>query len=73
MRLRIHAHLAQHKGQPFQVGIADSFQIPHIPDMKLLFKVNPEADSYLVQRDIQVVAKSIMFGEIGRASCRERV
>ena len=33
-----------------------------IPDMKLLFKVNPEADSYLVQRDIQVVAKSIMFG-----------
>ena len=23
-----------------------------IPDMKLLFKVNPEADSYLVQRDI---------------------
>ena len=28
--------------------------------LKLLFKVNPEADAYLVQRDIQVVARSIM-------------
>ena len=28
-----------------------------IPDMKLLFKVNPEADCYLVQRDIKVVAR----------------
>ena len=25
--------------------------------------MNPEADAYLVQRDIQVVAKSIMFGD----------
>ena len=31
--------------------------------LKLLFKVNPEADAYLVQRDIQVVARSIMFGD----------
>jgi membrane complex biogenesis BtpA family protein len=30
-----------------------------IEDMKLLFKVNLEADAYLVQRDVQVVAKSI--------------
>lgn len=43
-----------------------------IPDMKLLFKVNPEADSYLVQRDIQVVAKSIMFGGICRRLVRVR-
>lgn len=40
-----------------------------IPDMKLLFKVNPEADSYLVQRDIQVVAKSIMFGGFADGLC----
>ena len=40
-----------------------------IPDMKLLFKVNPEADSYLVQRDIQVVAKSITFGGFADGLC----
>ena len=34
--------------------------------LKLLFKVNPEADAYLVQRDIQVVARSIMFGDFAR-------
>ena len=34
--------------------------------LKLLFKVNPEADAYLVQRDIQVVARSIMV----RGFCR---
>ena len=38
-------------------------------DMKLLFKVNPEADVYLVQRDIQVVAKSIMFGGFADGLC----
>ncbi len=37
--------------------------------MKLLFKVNPEADSYLVQRDIRVVAKSIMFGNFADGLC----
>lgn len=37
--------------------------------MKLLFKVNPEADSYLVERDIQVVAKSIMFGDFADGLC----
>ncbi len=37
--------------------------------MKLLFKVNPEADSYLVARDIQVVAKSIMFGDFADGLC----
>lgn len=40
-----------------------------IEDMKLLFKVNPEADTYLVQRDIQVVAKSIMFGDFADGLC----
>ena len=35
---------------------------------KLLFKVNPEADAYLVQRDIQVVVRSIMFGILQTAS-----
>ncbi|HEX3038067.1 MAG TPA: BtpA/SgcQ family protein [Oscillospiraceae bacterium] len=38
-------------------------------NMKLLFKVNPEADSYLVDRDIQVVAKSIMFGGFADGLC----
>lgn len=38
-------------------------------DMKLLFKVNPEADAYLVQRDIQVVARSIMFGGFADGLC----
>ena len=40
-----------------------------IEDFKLLYKVNPEADSYLVQRDIQVVAKSIMFGGFADGLC----
>lgn len=40
-----------------------------IEDMKLLFKVNPEADAYLVQRDVQVVAKSIMFGDFADGLC----
>ena len=40
-----------------------------IQDMKLLFKVNPEADCYLVQRDIQVVARSIMFGDFADGLC----
>ena len=40
-----------------------------IEDFKLLFKVNPEADSYLVQRDIKVVAKSIMFGGFADGLC----
>lgn len=38
-------------------------------DMKLLFKVNPEADAYLVQREIEVVAKSIMFGGFADGLC----
>lgn len=32
-------------------------------------KVNPEADAYLVQRDVQVVAKSIMFGDFADGLC----
>ena len=37
--------------------------------LKLLFKVNPEADAYLVQQDIQVVARSIMFGDFADGLC----
>lgn len=37
--------------------------------MKLLFKVNPEADVYLVHRDVQTVAKSIMFGGFADGLC----
>lgn len=40
-----------------------------IEDFKLLYKVNPEADSYLVQRDVKVVAKSIMFGGFADGLC----
>lgn len=40
-----------------------------IEDFKLLFKVNPEADAYLVQRDVKVVAKSIMFGDFADGLC----
>ena len=40
-----------------------------IEDFKLLFKVNPEADTYLVQRDVKVVAKSIMFGDFADGLC----
>lgn len=40
-----------------------------IQDFKLLFKVNPEADTYLVHRDIKVVAKSIMFGGFADGLC----
>lgn len=37
--------------------------------MKLLYKVNPEADTYLVQRDLRTVAKSIMFGNFADGLC----
>lgn len=40
-----------------------------IQDFKLLFKVNPEADTYLVHRDVKVVAKSIMFGGFADGLC----
>lgn len=40
-----------------------------IEHVKLLFKVNPEADTYLVQRDIRHVAKSIMFGGYADGLC----
>lgn len=40
-----------------------------IPDLKLLYKVNPEADTYLVQRDIQVVTRSILFGGFADGLC----
>ena len=40
-----------------------------IEDFKLLFKVNPEADTYLVPRDIKTVAKSIMFGGFADGLC----
>ena len=40
-----------------------------IPDLKLLYKVNPEADTYLVQRDIQVVSRSILFGGFADGLC----
>lgn len=38
-------------------------------DVRLLFKVNPEADTYLVERDIQDVARSIMSGGFVDALC----
>lgn len=40
-----------------------------IPEMKLLYKVNAEADAYLAERDIQVVAKSIMAGGYADGLC----
>ncbi len=38
-------------------------------DVRLFFKVNPEADTYLVNRDIQDVARSIMSGGFADALC----
>lgn len=32
-----------------------------LDDLRLLFKVNPESDAYLVPRDIKTIAKSILF------------
>lgn len=40
-----------------------------IPDMKLLYKVNPEADAYLAQRDLRIVAKSILYGGFADGLC----
>lgn len=40
-----------------------------IPEMKLLFKVNPEADAYLAPRDLRVVAKSILYGGFADGLC----
>lgn len=40
-----------------------------IEHVKLLYKVNPEADTYLVQRDIKTVVNSIMFGDFADGLC----
>lgn len=40
-----------------------------IPEVKLLYKVNAEADAYLAGRDIQVIANSIMAGGYADALC----
>lgn len=40
-----------------------------IPEVKLLYKVNAEADAYLAERDIQVIARSIMAGGYADALC----
>lgn len=40
-----------------------------IEHVKLLYKVNPEADTYLVQRDIKTVANSIMYGDYVDGLC----
>ena len=40
-----------------------------ISGVKLLFKVNPEADTYLVNRDIRKVTSSILFGDFADGLC----
>jgi membrane complex biogenesis BtpA family protein len=40
-----------------------------ITEVKLLFKVNPEADTYLVERDIRKVTSSILFGGFADGLC----
>lgn len=37
--------------------------------LKMLYKVNPESDSYLVERDVKTVTKSIIFGYAPDALC----
>ena len=37
--------------------------------LKMLYKVNPESDVYLVERDIKTIAKSILFGYAPNALC----
>lgn len=38
-------------------------------DLKLLFKANPESDTYLAQRDLAAIAKSIIFSSAPDALC----
>lgn len=40
-----------------------------ISQVKLLYKVNAESDVYLAERDIQIIAKSIMVGGFADALC----
>lgn len=40
-----------------------------ITGVKLLFKVNPEADTYLVDRDVRKVTSSILFGGFADGLC----
>ncbi len=40
-----------------------------IPEMKLLYKVNPESDAYLASRDLRVVARSILYGGFADGLC----
>lgn len=40
-----------------------------LDNLKMLYKVNPESDVYLVERDIKTIAKSILFGYAPDALC----
>ena len=39
------------------------------PDLKMLFKVNPESDTYLAPRDIKKITKSIIFHDLPDGLC----
>ena len=70
MRLRIHAHLVQHEGQPFQVGIADSFQIPHTakpPVLIFLLRQDAGVDEHIHRRGISAHLKLMVHGAVDLA------
>jgi membrane complex biogenesis BtpA family protein len=39
------------------------------PDLKMLFKVNPESDTYIAPRDIKKITKSIIFHDLPDGLC----
>ena len=55
--------------QGLKNALIAEFNALGIPGLKLLYKVNPEADTYLVQRDIQTVTRSILFGGFADGLC----
>jgi len=67
MRLRIHAHLVQHEGQPFQLGIAHGFEIPYSskpPILIFLFRQDARVDEHIHRRGISARLNLMVHGAV---------
>ena len=70
MRLRIAAHLVQHEGQPFQIGIAHGFEMPHTPKPPVLIFLlwqDARVDEHIHRRGISAHLKLMVHGAVDLA------
>lgn len=64
------AYMGEHGiSVPDAAAVARRRRALGLDSLTLLFKVNPESDAYLVERDIKTVARSILFGYAPDALC----